>query len=162
MRKQTKLLAQGAVLGALYAVLTHMQNLLLPGTGSLAIQFRVSEALCALAFFTPAAAPGLALGCLVFNITSGNPLPLDFLVGSLASFLAAFTMHRLRRFPWVGFFMPALFNALLVGWELAVYVGGGFWLNAGYVAAGEMAVMLLLGAPLYCAIRARRLQEYLF
>ncbi len=162
MRKQTKLLAQGAVLAALYAVLTHLQNLILPGTGSLAIQFRASEALCVLGFFTPAAAPGLALGCLVFNITSGNPLPLDFLVGSLASFLAAFAMHRLRRFPWLGFFMPALFNALLVGWELTVYVGGGFWLNAAYVAAGEMAVMVLLGAPLSCAIKARKLQEILF
>ncbi len=162
MRKQTKLLAQGAVLAALYAVLTHLQNMLLPGSASWPIQCRVAEVLCVLSFFTPAAAPGLALGCLIFNLTAGSGLPLDFLVGSLATWLSALCIGKLQKLPWLGALCPALFNGLLVGWELSVHMGGAFWLNFAYVAAGEAAVLLLLGMPLYYIIRARKLQGHLF
>ena len=104
-------LTQAAIIAALYAALTHLQNILLPGSASMAIQFRASEALCVLAFFTPAAIPGLSLGCLLFNLTSGVALPLDFLAGTLASFCAAETMWHLRnvklgKLPLAGFFMP--------------------------------------------------------
>ena len=75
MKPYSRHLAHAAIIAALYAVLTHMQNILFPGSASMAIQFRVSEALCVLAFFTPAAIPGLSLGCLLFNITSGAALP---------------------------------------------------------------------------------------
>lgn len=153
MKKKTPFLTQAAMIAALYAALTHMQNLLLPGSASWAIQFRAAEAMCVLAYFTPAAIPGLTLGCLLFNATSAVTLPLDFLVGSAASFLAALTMRRLRRCPMLGLWMPALFNGVLVGWELAVYMGGGFWLNALYVAIGEAAVLLTLGQVLYRGIR---------
>ncbi len=162
MKKKTKLLAQGAMLAALYAVLTHMQNLLLPGSAGWAIQFRASEALCILAYFTPAAVPGLTLGCLLFNLTAGSALPLDFLVGSLATLLATLGMRLLRRWPVPAALLPAVCNGLLIGWELAVHMGGGFWLNAGYVFLGEAAVLLVLGLPLYYAIRARNLQGQLF
>ncbi len=150
------------MLAALYTVLTHLQNAILPGSGSWAIQLRVSEALCILSFFTPAAAPGLSLGCLVFNLTAGAGLPLDFLVGSLATLLSSLCMGKLRRFPWLGALCPAVFNGLLVGWELSVHMGGGFWMNAGYVALGEGLVLLILGMPLYYTIRARKLQGRLF
>ncbi len=162
MRRKPKLLAQAAMIAALYAVLTHMQNILIPGSGSWAIQLRISEALCILAFFTPAAVQGLTLGCLLFNLTSGNPLPLDFLVGSLASFLAALSMRALRKWPYPALLLPILFNGLLVGWELSVYTGGAFWINAAYVAAGEALVMLLLGFPLYLIFKTRKLQDRLF
>ena len=62
-------MVHAAIIAALYAVLTHMQNLILPGSASWAIQMRLSEALCVLAFFTPAAVPGLTIGCLLFNLT---------------------------------------------------------------------------------------------
>ena len=75
MSKNTRYLAHAAIIAALYAVLTHLQNLLLPGSATWAIQMRLSEALCVLAFFTPAAIPGLTLGCLLFNITA-PPTPL--------------------------------------------------------------------------------------
>ena len=58
--------------------------------------------------------------------------------------------------------MPALSNGLLVGWELTVYIGGGFWLNALYVAIGEAAVLLTLGSLLYFAVRRRNLDRKLF
>lgn len=167
MSNNIRFLTHATIVAALYVVLTHMQNMLLPGSASWAIQFRASEALCVLAFFTPAAIPGLTLGCLLFNVTSGIALPLDFLVGSAASCLAALTMWLTRKItvkgiPLMGLLMPALFNAILVGWELSVYIGGGFWLNALYVAIGEAAVLLTLGVALYCAFRSRRLDERLF
>ncbi len=150
------------MLAALYAVLSHLQNAVLPGSANWAIQLRVSEALCVLSFFTPAAAPGLSLGCLLYNLTAGSGLPLDFLVGSLATLLATLSMGKLRKLPWLGALCPAACNGLLVSWELSVYMGGGFWMNALYVAMGEAIVLLALGMPLYYAIRARRLQGHLF
>ena len=162
MRKNARNLAHAAIIAALYAVLTHMQNILLPGSATWAIQFRISEVLCVLAFFTPAAIYGLGIGCLVFNLTYAGALPLDFLVGSLASVLAAWAMWQLRSRPFLGLWMPALANAILVGWELSVYIGGGFWINALYVAIGEAAVLLTLGSALYAAMEKRGLDRRLF
>jgi uncharacterized membrane protein len=128
----------------------------------MAMQFRASEALCVLAFFTPAAIPGLAVGCLLFNLTFIGSLPLDFLVGTLATLGATGSMWLLRKVPIVGVLMPALWNAVLVGWELSIYMGGGFWMNALYVAIGEAAVLLTLGTALYFAMKSRNLHTRLF
>lgn len=167
MRKHTRYLTYGAVIAALYAALTHAQNLLLPGSTTWAIQMRLSEMLCVLAFFTPAAIPGLAVGCLVFNLTYAAALPLDFLVGSAATMLACGCMWLTRNLtvkglPLLGLFMPALWNALLVGWELTVYIGGGFLINALYVAIGEAAVLLVFGTALYRVIAKRGVNKRLF
>ena len=162
MRKRIRRLTHAAIIAALYAVLTHLQNLILPGSASWAIQCRISEAMCVLALFTPAAIPGLTIGCLLFNITFAAALPLDFLVGSLATALAATAMWKLRRYPLPALTMPALFNAILVGWELTVYIGGGFWLNAVYVAIGELIVMLTLGLLLHTVMKRRNLGKILF
>ena len=167
MNRKIRNMVYAAIIAALYAVLTHMQNILLPGTTTMAIQFRASEALCALAFFTPAAIPGLTLGCLAFNLTYGAALPLDFLVGSLASLLAAWGMWLTRKvtvkgLPMLGLAMPAITNAILVGWELSVYIGGGFLINALYVAIGEIAVLATLGTALYYALKTRGLDKRLF
>ena len=167
MKKHTRKLAHAAIIAALYAVLTHFQNILLPGSATWAIQLRLSEALSILAFFTPAAAMGLAVGCLVFNLTFAAALPLDFLVGTVATYLACKAMWltrnvKVKNYPLAGMLMPALFNALLVGWELSVYIGGGFWMNAVYVAIGEAAVLLSLGTALYYAMKNRGLDRRLF
>ena len=162
MRKRIRRLTHAAIIAALYAVLTHLQNLILPGSASWAIQCRISEALCVLALFTPAAIPGLTIGCLLFNITFAAALPLDFVVGSLATALAATAMWKLRRYPLPALTMPALTNGILVGWELTVYIGGGFWINALYVAIGELIVMLTLGLLLYTVMKRRNLGKILF
>lgn len=166
MNQKVKFLVRGAIIAAMYVVLTYFQNILFPNSASMAIQFRVSEALCVLAFFTPAAIPGLAIGCLLFNVSTAA-LPLDFFVGTLASALAALTMWLTRKvtvkgYPLLGLVMPAIFNGLLVGWELDFILGGGFWLNAMYVAIGELAVLLTLGSALYYTIKGRRLEQMLF
>ena len=167
MNERARRLAQASVIAALYVVLTHFQNILLPNSTSFAIQLRLSEALCVLAFFTPAAPLGLAVGCLLFNLTFAAALPLDFLVGTLASYFAGKAMwltrnRKVRGLPLLGLLMPALFNSLLVGWELAVYIGGGFWMNAIYVAIGEAAVLLTFGAILYYTMKKRNLDTKLF
>ena len=167
MRGKSRFLARGALIAALYVVLTYLQNFLIPGSATWAIQFRASEALCVLALFTPAAIPGLTLGCLLFNISFAGALPLDFLVGSLATVLATLGMYGLRRltvkgYPLPAMLLPAVSNALLIGWELSVYVGGGFWLNALYVAIGEAAVLLTLGTALFYALRSKGLEKRLF
>ena len=167
MSNHTRFIAHAAIIAALYAVLTHLQNLILPGSATWAIQMRLSEALCVLSFFTPAAIPGLSLGCLLFNLTYAATLPLDFLVGTLATYLACQGMYLLRRvtihgIPLLGLLLPALTNAILVGWELTVYIGGGFLLNAAYVAAGEAIVLLIPGTALYCLLRFRGLAQRLF
>ena len=167
MQHKSRNLAHAALIGALYVALTYLQNLLIPGSATWAIQFRASEALCILAFFTPAAIPGLTVGCFLFNLSYAGALPLDIVVGTLATLLATGAMWltrklTLRKLPLLGLLMPALFNAILVGWELSVYIGGGFALNALYVAIGEAAVLLTLGTGLYFAMKNRRLDSRLF
>ena len=125
MKKKTTLyIVQAAVIAALYAVLTILQNTLLPGTASMAVQFRVSEI---------AAIPGLTIGCILANISSLSTLgPYDLIFGSAASLLAAILMYRTRniriaKLPILSCLMPALLNGILVGFEIEFFfVGGGF------------------------------------
>ena len=167
MRHKSRSIAHAALIAALYVVLTHFQNLLLPGSASWAIQCRLSEALCVLALFTPAAITGLSVGCLLFNITFAAALPLDWLVGTLATLFATAAMRalkdvRIKGIPLFSLLMPALFNALLVGWELTVYIGGAFAINALYVALGELIVLLFVGTLLVQVLEKRCLARRLF
>ena len=158
--KSTVYIVQAAVIAALYAALTILQNTLLPGTASAAVQFRVSEALTILAVFTPAAIPGLTVGCVIANISSLSTLgPYDMIFGSLASLLAAVLMYLLRnkrlfKLPVAAALMPALANGIIVGFEIEFFfVEGGFHfgdflLQGGLVALGELAVLFVLGLPL--------------
>ena len=81
--KETRFLCEAALIAALYATLT----IIIPG-GSGQIQIRVSEALTILPFFTPAAIPGLFIGCITANLVVGAG-PLDVIFGSLATLAAA-------------------------------------------------------------------------
>ena len=166
MTKNTRYITHAALIAATYVALTYLQNFLVPNSASFAIQFRASEALCVLALFTPAAIPGLTIGCLLFNVSYSAALPLDFLVGTGATLLAVGAMYGLRRvtlrgYPLPAMLMPVIWNGLLVGWELSAYIGGAFWLNALYVAIGEAAVLLTLGTALFYGIKARNLQRLL-
>lgn len=167
MNHKTRYIAHAALIAALYAVLTHLQNLLLPNSASFAIQLRLSEALCVLALFSPTAISGLTIGCLLFNMTFAAALPLDWLAGSAATLIATAAMYALRNFrikgyPLLSMLMPALSNAVLVGWELTVYIGNGFWINALYVALGELIVLLTLGTLVFRVFEKRGLAQLLF
>lgn len=166
--KNTRFLTHSAIFAALYAALTYAQYLLWPQSTSMAIQVRISEALCVFAFFTPAAVPGLTLGCLLFNLTFAGTLPLDFFVGTLATFLAVEGMWLTRKitikgYPLFGMLLPAVTNGLLVGWELTYYIGeASFCYNALFVALGELVALLAVGSVVLFAVKARGLDKKLF
>ena len=167
MKRNTKHIVVAAVIAALYTALCYLQNMIFPDSASFVIQYRAAEALMVLAFFTPAAIPGMSLGCLLFNISFAGALPLDFVIGTAATALAAWGMYAFRKitvktYPLLGMLLPAVTNGVLVGWELTVYIGGGFWLNALFVAIGEAAVLLVLGTALYYFIVRRNLHNRLF
>ena len=166
-------LARVGVIAAVYAACTLIALLFL---GSLAwgpIQFRVSEALCVLALFTPAAIPGLTLGCVIANVMniviSGTGMlgMLDVVFGSLATFAGALFTWKMRRHPLVALAGPVLANALIVPAYLPLMLQGvGFytipfttisldnsWLFMylfGLVTTGvgEAVIMYVLGYPL--------------
>ena len=161
MKRPALFIAQAAVIAALYIVINLLQNALLPGTTSMAIQFRVAEALCVLALFTTAAIPGLSIGCLLYNLTYAQALPLDFIVGTAATLLAALTMYllrnvKIRNYPWLSMLMPVVFNAVIVGWELTYYGFNVLYLNMLYVAVGEAAVIFVLGTALYFVLERNK------
>lgn len=168
MKQSVRELVWAAVLAALYVVLNLLQNLLLPGTTSMAIQFRVAEALCVFALFTPSAISGLTVGCLLYNVTNAGALPLDFFVGTLATLISTLMMYRLRkvqlhRLPLLSMLMPVLVNSVFIGAELSIFVAElPIWLNMLYVAVGELAVMLVPGFALYLTFRTPRLHRALF
>lgn len=87
-------LVQAAMIAAIYVVLTLLANAF--GLANYAIQVRFSEALTILPFFTPAAIPGLFVGCILSNILTGC-LPLDIIFGSLATLIGAFGTYALGR-----------------------------------------------------------------
>ena len=171
--KSTVYIVQAAVIAALYAALTILQNTLLPGTASMAVQFRVAEVLTILAVFTPAAIPGLTIGCVIANISSLSVLgPYDLIFGSIASLLAAVLMYLLRnkrlfKLPVASALMPALANGIIVGFEIEFFfVEGGFHFGdflfqGGCVALGELGVLFVLGIPLARLIEKQGLDKKL-
>lgn len=173
-KKSTKYIVQAAVIAALYAVLTFLQNTLLPGSASMAVQFRVSEILTILAVFTPAAIPGLTIGCVIANISSLSVLgPYDLIFGSIASLIAAILIRafrniRLFSLPVLSAIMPAITNGIFVGFEIEFFfVEGGFHfadflIQGGLVALGELGVLIVLGLPLAEIIEKQELDKALF
>ncbi|MDO5111948.1 MAG: QueT transporter family protein [Clostridia bacterium] len=145
---KTRELARGALIGALYVLLT----LLFAPISSGLVQVRVAEALCVLPCFTFSAVPGLFVGCLIANLLTGAA-PYDVIFGSLATLLAADCTWRMRKAGWSKWLMPlpsVVWNALIVGWLLCyVYaVGVSFPLCALYVGAGQALACYALGMPL--------------
>lgn len=172
-KKSTKYLLQASAIAGLYATLTILQNVLLPGTASMAVQLRVSEVLTMLAVYTPAAIPGLTVGCVLANISSLSVLgPYDMIFGSLASLLAAVLMYALRnvrffKLPILSALMPALANGIIVGFEIEFFlIEGGFHfesflLQAGLVALGEFIVLMVLGLAFSRVIETRNIDKSL-
>jgi uncharacterized membrane protein len=109
-------LTQAAMIAAIYVVLTFAINAF--GLANGAIQVRISEALTILPYFTPAAVPGLFIGCLLSNTLTGCML-LDIIFGSLATLLGAVGTYLLRRFKWAAPLPPIIANTLVVPFVLA-------------------------------------------
>ncbi len=146
MKKHDTILkiTQGAMIAALYVVLTWMANAL--GLANGAIQVRFSEALCILPVFTPAAIPGLFVGCLLANILNGCVI-WDIIFGSLATLIGAFGTYFLRKTKFVFTLPPVIANAVIVPFVLryAYGVGDAHWYLVATVAAGEIISVCILG-----------------
>jgi uncharacterized membrane protein len=143
-----RFLARAAVIAALYAALT----LLLAAISFGPVQFRVSEALTLLPILTPAAVPGLTIGCLVANLL-GSATPWDMVFGPLATLVAAVLTRRFRERPLVAAAPPVLVNAVVVGLVIALTGGLPVWQGTLLVGAGQLGVCYVLGLPLYYTLR---------
>ena len=170
MRKKTSFLVYAAMIAAIYAALTVATWQF----SSLAIQFRLSEAMCILPAITPAAIPGLTIGCAFANLFQGN-LP-DALFGSLATLLSALLTSLLAKVfkGKLSFTYPipaVILNTLAVPFIL--YYGYGFTtfgnvsgtvsvlaIYALSVFIGQSVVCMGLGLPLYHYLQ--RMHKHLF
>ena len=161
MKRNTRgrFLTEAAMIAAGYTVLTLLAMMLNLAYGP--VQFRFSEALTVLPVLTPAAVPGLAVGCLLSNLWSSMGA-LDIIFGTAATLLAALTTYmvrniRVKGIPILAPLPPVLFNALIVGVEITIVSPGGFVFpaflaNALSVGLGELAVCYVLGLPLLVAL----------
>lgn len=166
--KPVLFIVRAAVIAALYVALTYAGAPLAYG----GVQFRISEALTILPVFTPAAIPGLTIGCILGNL--GSPLGLtDIICGTLATLLAAILVRltaqvTVKGFPVMAPVFPIVCNAVIVGAELAIltlpegFSVWGFLTMAGGVALGEVVVCVVLGGLLWAAIHKSGRAAFLF
>lgn len=167
LNKQTKYVVQSGLIGALYAALTYLASVFNLSYGP--IQFRFSEALTILPVFTPAAIPGLTIGCFLGNINSPYGA-IDIVCGTLATFLAAICSRAVRKIrikglPILSPLMPVIFNAIIIGAEIAFtsFQKGnrwiGFVISGLQVGIGELVMCYVLGLVLYKVIDSTRLKK---
>ncbi len=165
LNRKLRLIVDGSIIAAAYAALTIAIYPLSYG----AVQFRFSEALTILPAFTPAAIPGLTIGCFIANIT-GPYSWIDAIFGTVATFLASLCTYyarniKLKDIPFLSLFFPVLFNAVIIGLEINIFflpqgeefTFVGFLISALWIGLGELVVCYLLGTPLYVAISKTKL-----
>lgn len=153
-------LVHGAVIAALYVVLTMLANAL--GLANYPIQVRFSEALTILPVFTPAAIPGLFLGCIISNTMTGCML-LDIIFGSLATLIGAFGTYLLRdKNKWLAPLPPIIANTIIVPFVLAYvyHLEGGIPYFMLTVGIGEVISCGILGMLLRTVLQKYR--KYIF
>lgn len=158
--KKTVFTVEAAVIAAMYAGLTYAASALNLAYGS--IQFRFSEALTILACLSPAAIPGLTIGCFLGNITSPYGL-VDIICGTLATLIAAVLSYwtrniKFKDLPLLSAIFPVLTNAVIIGLEITLFMPEGFkfeafLITAGQIAIGQFVVCYGLGIPLYKVIK---------
>lgn len=147
-------LTQAAIIAALYIVLTFFANAL--GLANYAVQVRFSESLTILPYFTPAAIPGLFIGCLLSNILTGCALP-DIIFGSLATLIGAVITHALRKYKWAAPIGPILANAVIVPFVLLYAYGiQPLWFSFVTVTIGEIISCGVLGMILLTTLEKYR------
>ena len=123
--KKLVFICQAAVIAALYVVLTYVFSAFASGV----IQVRVSEALTILPAFTPAAIPGLFVGCLLANLLTGAAI-YDVIFGSLATLLGAVGTYLLRKHKFLCTLAPVVSNIIIIplvlryGYGLTMEYGG--------------------------------------
>ncbi len=153
--KPLRNLTYGAVIAALYVILTELTTL--AGLSSGAIQFRLSEALCILPAFTPTAIPALSIGCLISNLLAGGS-PQDLLFGALATLIGAVGAYLLRRRKYLVPLPTVLANMLILPFVLRVIwdFPGAHWYFTLTIGVGELICAYLLGILLFGVMQKYR------
>ncbi len=153
--KKAYFITQAAVIAALYVVLTLFINAFDLASG--AIQVRISEALTILPYFTPAAVPGLFIGCLLSNFMTGAAI-WDIIFGSLATLIGAIGTYLLRKWKWCAPLPPILSNTIIIPFVLTYAYGipGGIPFFMLTVGAGEVLSCGVLGMILLFALQRYR------
>ncbi len=143
-------ICEASAVAALYVAIT----VAIGPLGNAAIQCRISEAMCILPIFTPAAIPGLAIGCLISNVATGC-LWQDVLFGTLATLIGAVGARLLRRVWWLVPLPTVAANTLIVPFVLAYayHVPDGIGILMLTVGIGEVISAYVLGILLYFALR---------
>ena len=113
MNKKTLYLTQAAIIAAIYTVLVFVFQFSSFGP----IQFRIAEALTILPYFTPAAIPGVTIGCLLSNILFRADI-LDIIFGTSATLIAAYLSYQLKDNKYFVPIPPILINAIIIPWVL--------------------------------------------
>ena len=152
---RVRFLTQAAMIAAIYVVLTIFISAFNLASG--AIQIRISEALTILPAFTPAAIPGLFLGCLISNLITGAMLP-DIIFGSLATLLGALGSYAVRKWKWAVPVPPILSNVIIIPFVLAYayHIPGGVPYFMLTIGIGEVLSCGVLGMILYGTIAKYR------
>ncbi len=141
-------LCEASLIAALYVMLTILSAAF--GLSGGAIQLRLSEAICIFAVFTPAAVPGVALGCFVSNLLTGCAL-WDIIFGTLASFFGMIACRALRKFPYLASAPYALINIIAIP-LIQAYVYSAkeaLPLLFMFMSIGEILSVYAVGMPLY-------------
>ena len=158
--KKIVFITQGAVIAALYVVFTLISATF--NLASMEIQARLSEMLCILPVFTPAAIPGLFIGCLISNVIWGTGA-LDIVFGSLATLIGAVGTYLLRKialkYKWSGFIAsipPIISNAIIIPFVLVKTLEletAAIPLLILSVGIGEVIACGILGTGLFYIIK---------
>ena len=152
--KKNLFIAQSAVIAALYVALTLVSNAF--GLANGAIQFRISEALTVLPAFTPAAVPGLVIGCFISNLMTDGVLA-NILGGTFATFLGAVGTRLMKKHTWLASFSPVLANTIIVPFIIMYAYGapGTYGYFAFTVFAGEVVCAGIVGTVFAYALKKR-------
>lgn len=156
--KKALFITQAAVIAALYVVLVVIFNYISFGP----IQFRVAEALTILPYFTPAAIPGLFIGCILANVI-GGAVVWDIIFGSIATLISAVFTYLLRKkSKFLAPLPPVLANTIIVPWVLKYAYGAEemVWFMAVTVGIGEILACYVLGMILLFALNKVRRQVF--
>lgn len=116
--KKVQFITQGAVIAAIYVVLVLIFDTFSFGP----IQFRIAEMLTIMPYFTPAAIPGLFVGCLIANIIGGG-LIWDIVFGSIATLIGAIGSYLVRKNKWLVPLPPIIANMVIVPFVLKYAYG---------------------------------------
>ncbi len=146
-------IVQAAAIAAVYVVVTGMILPIAFGP----VQFRISEALCVLPYFTPAAIPGVTIGCLLSNILYGSAA-LDIVFGTLATLIGAVGSWLLRKRKWLVCVPPIVSNTVIIPWVLRYAYGSAEMIPVmmATVGVGEILAIGVLGNLLLAALQKYR------